>query len=129
MSEPFPPVTVTAGRGRLRLRAVACRAGADLSVVVTGGDRPHVGCVVVARPHPATDGSGRVSVTSSVLATPPHRDEALARPLAESLARELGGTVVVAAGVHAERLTKQGVLAYLRLGEEIAEKLLQRLGS
>ncbi|MGD1146417.1 MAG: hypothetical protein ABR961_00525 [Thermoanaerobaculaceae bacterium] len=129
MSEPFPPVTVTAGRGRFRLHGVACRAGTDLSVVVTAGDRPHIGCVVVAHPHPATDDRRRISVTSSVLATPPHREEALARPLAESLARKLGGTVVVVAGVHTDRLTRRGILTYLKLAEELGEKLLQRLES
>ena len=68
-------------------------------------------------------------MTSSVLATPPHREEPLARPIAESLARKLGGTVVVAAGVHIDRLTRRDILPYRKLGEEIAEKLLQLFGS
>lgn len=121
-------VRVTATRGTLRLQAIACRAGEDLSVTITGGDRPHVGCVVLARSHPSSEDPQRTSVTSSVLAIPPHREEALARPLAERLARELGATVVVAAGVHTDRLGKRGIAGYLKLGETISEKLLQVLG-
>ena len=96
-------------------------------VVVTGGEKPHVGCVVVSRAHASSAQPDLRSVTSSVLAAPPHREEALARPLAEALARTLGGTVVVAAGVHDEGLSHEGIAIYLRLGERLADELLQAL--
>ncbi|HVN75109.1 MAG TPA: hypothetical protein VMT19_02245 [Thermoanaerobaculaceae bacterium] len=129
MTEPGAIVRVSESRGRLHLEAVACRAGSDLAVVLTGGDRPHIGCVVVVRPHPAADDPTQTTVTTSVLAHPPHREEALARPLAESLARATAGTVVVAAGVHSERLTRRGISTYLELGETIALRLAQLVGS
>ena len=119
---------MAAGRGARRLTAVACRAGGDLVVTVTGGDRPHVGCVVLAQPHAAA-GSTRTRVTSTVVAIPPHREEALARPLAERLAGALGTTVVVAAGVHEDNLAPEGVATYLRLGDELALALLGALAS
>ena len=121
------PLVVTAGRGVRSLRAVACRAGADLTVTVTGGSAPHVGCVVLSQAYSGRDGG--VRVTSSVVALPPHREEALARPLAETLAQALRGTVVVAAGVHEDGLTPEGVADYLRLGEELAASLLAALSS
>jgi gallate decarboxylase subunit D len=110
-----------------RLAATACFAGNDLVVTLTGGARPHVGCVVLARPHPAGGEPGRPSVTASVLAIPPHREEALARPLAEALARELGVVVAVAAGVHDDGLDAHGIATYLQLGEDLAGALLARL--
>jgi hypothetical protein len=122
-----PPFTASARSGLFRLDAAACWAGDDLTVTVTGGERPHIGCVVVARPHPATDDPARTSVTSSVLCFPPHREEPLVRPIAEALARGLGATVVVAAGVHTEGLTPAGVAAYLRLGKRLAERLMRVL--
>jgi hypothetical protein len=115
------------GRGALGLAATACRAGDDLSVTVTGGELPHLGCVVIARPHPAQDDPGRTSVTSSIVAFPPHREEALARPLAERLARDLGGTVVVAAGVHTDGLDEEGIATFLELGDRLADRLLAGL--
>ena len=98
-------------------------------MLVTGGSMPHVGCVVVARAHPSSAQPERRSVTSSVLAAPPHREEALARPLAERLARSLGGTVVVAAGVHDDGLSPEGIATYLRLGERLGAELLQALNA
>jgi hypothetical protein len=121
------PLSVEVTDGRFYLAATACRAGRDLAVTVTGGDEPHVGCVVVATPHPAQDDPRRATVTSSVVAFAPHREEALARPLAERLATRLGGTVVVAAGVHADGLTKEGIAAYLRLGARLADRLVRSL--
>ncbi len=118
---------MAAGRGNRRLLAVACRAGDDLVVTLTGGERPHVGCVVLAQAHPARGEAARVRVTSSVVAIPPHREEALARPLAERLAQTLNATVVVSAGVHDDNLSPEGIADYLRLGEELAAALLDAL--
>jgi gallate decarboxylase subunit D len=121
-------VRVAARSGTLRLWAVAARAGDDLVVTLGGGARPHVGCVVVAQPHASAAEPGRTRVTASVLAIPPHREEALARPLAEALARALGAVVTVAAGVHDDNLTPEGIATYLRLGERLRDRLLARLG-
>jgi gallate decarboxylase subunit D len=121
-------VRVSARAGERRVWAVATRAGADLVVALGGGARPHVGCVVVAQPHASLVEPRRKRVTSSVLSIPPHREEALARPLAEALARELGAVVTVAAGVHDDDLTPEGVAIYLALGERLRDRLLARLG-
>ena len=128
MEAPFPrPVRVTVRAGGRRLWATATRAGADLVVAVGGGERPHVGCVVVAQSHLSTREPDRIRVSSSVIAIPPHREEALARPLGEALARALGGVVTVTAGVHDDDLSPAGVAAYLELGTRLGERLLRRL--
>ena len=122
-------ITVRVAEGRRRLEAALCRAGADLVVTVGGGERPHVGCVVVASAgEPGTPGGAR-RLTTSLVTIPTHREEALARPLAERLARELGGVVVVAAGVHDDGLDAGGIATYLRLGARLADEILAALGS
>ncbi|HUK13039.1 MAG TPA: hypothetical protein VLW17_07025 [Thermoanaerobaculaceae bacterium] len=123
------PIAMRVAEGRRWLDATVCRAGADLVVTVRGGERPHVGCVVVAI---ASDSAGRPDarrVATSLVTIPMHREEALARPLAERLARELGGVVVVAAGVHDDGLDADGIATYLRLGAQLADEILAALGS
>jgi len=124
---PARAIRVTVSSRDQRLWAVAARAGADLVVTVGGGERPHVGCVVVAQSHASAKEPGRIRVTSSVLSIPHHREEALARPLAEALARELGGVITVTAGVHDDNLTPEGIASYLRLAERLRDRLLARL--
>jgi gallate decarboxylase subunit D len=125
-ARPRPIHITVRARGR-RLWAVATAAGCDLVVVVGGGARPHVGCVVLAQASAGAAGDAPPRVTSSVLAIPHHREEALARPLAEALARALGGAVTVAAGVHEDNLSPDGIAAYLHLGERLRDRLIARL--
>ncbi len=110
-----------------RVRAWCRRVGDDLVVAVGGGERPHVGCVVLAQGRPSTAGGDRASVTVSLLTIPPHKEEPVARGIAELLARELGGTVVVTAGIHDDGLTAEGIAAYLELSRKLGERLLAAL--
>jgi hypothetical protein len=102
--------------------------GEDVVVAVGGGERPHVGCVVLAQPYPAKGGDTRWSASCSVLTIPPHKEEPIARGIAKKLAATLGRVAVVTAGVHDDDLDAEGIATYLRLGEELAEKLVDSLG-
>ncbi len=113
-----PLVIEVAAEGR-RLRAVVVREGRDLVVAVGGGDRPHVGCVVLAVPCP-----GR-SASSSVLTIPPHKEEAIARPMAETIAARTGSVTVVSAGVHEDGATRDAIDAWLSLGRQLAERVAE----
>jgi len=102
--------------------------GDDLVVAVGGGERPHVGCVVLAQPHPAKGRNTGWSASCSVLTIPPHKEEPIARGIAEKLAGNLGRVTVVTAGVHDDNIDAEGIATYLRLAEELAEKLVSTLG-
>jgi hypothetical protein len=102
--------------------------GEDMVVAVGGGERPHVGCVVLAQPHQAKSGDTKISASCSVLTIPPHKEEPIARRIAEKLAATLGRVAVVTAGVHDDNIDAEGIATYLRLGEELAQKLVDALG-
>jgi hypothetical protein len=105
----------------LRMWATVVRAGADAVVCVGGGDRPHVGCVVLATPSPSRSRPGRWTPSYSVLTIPPHKEEPIARTVAGRVTSELGCSTVVSAGVHDDGLDRDGIATYLRLGERMAE--------
>jgi len=111
------------------LTAVATCAGEDLVVAVGGGERAHVGCVVVAVPVPSRRRPGEYSPSVSVLTLPPHKEESIARPIAECLSARLGRVTVVTAGVHEDGLDAEGVAAWLALGERLTEELVRRLAN
>jgi hypothetical protein len=102
--------------------------GMDVVVAVGGGERPHVGSVVLAQPVPSRSPGRAWSASCSVLTIPPHKEEPLARGIATKLTEALGRVVVVTAGVHDDNLDAEGVACYLRLGEELGEELVQRVG-
>jgi hypothetical protein len=109
------------------LEARVQEVGEDLVVAVGGGERPHVGSVVLAQPVPSKSPGKAWTASCSVLTIPPHKEEPLARGIATRLAEALGRVTVVTAGVHDDNLDADGVACYLRLGEELGEELARRL--
>jgi hypothetical protein len=126
-SRNFERITITdEGTGR-SLSAGIVGAGEDLVVVVGGGQRPHVGCVVLAIPYPSKADPDSWSASSSLLTIPPHKEEPIARGIAERVARASGRLTVVTAGVHDDDLDREGIDCYLRLSERLAERLEHEL--
>jgi hypothetical protein len=110
------------------LEATVAEMGEDLVVALGGGQRPHVGSVVLAQPHPSKRPGRQWSASCSVLTIPPHKEEPLARGVAIRLAEALGRVTVVTAGVHDDGLDAEGIACYLRLAEKLGEELARRLG-
>jgi hypothetical protein len=100
--------------------------GDDVVVAIAGGDRPHVGCVVLAVPNPGRGPTG-FSPTSSVLTIPPHKEEPIARAVAERVCSRLGRVTVATAGVHEDGLDRAGIETYLRLGTVLADAVVEDL--
>ncbi|MDI6870632.1 MAG: hypothetical protein QME79_04590 [Bacillota bacterium] len=115
-----------AGSGRASLEVAVENSGNGLVVTVFGGDRPHVGTVILAQPRPSLSRPGERSATSTCLPLLGHQEEPLARPIAEALARELDVPVVVVAGVHLEKARPEEIEAVVTLGPEIVAEVLRR---
>jgi len=113
--------------GHHHLEASVAIVGEDLVVAVGGGERPHVGCAVLATPYAAKSGGRAWSASCSVLTIPPHKEEPIARGIATRLASELGRVAVVTAGIHDDHIDPAGIATYLELGEKLAETLAGKL--
>lgn len=87
--------------------------GDDLSVIVSGGSRPHIGCTVLAVPRPSLTGSGKLSCTSSVINVTGHKDEILCRRIAEKIACKYNCITVCSGGFHQDHLTSEEITELL----------------
>ncbi len=85
------------------------RLGDDYHILVNGGERPHIGCTVLAIPRPSLDGSGKMSSTASVLNVTGHKDEEVCRYLAEKVSAGKKTTVVCTGGIHMDGITKEQI--------------------
>lgn len=103
--------------------------GKDLVVAIGGGTAPHVGSVVVAQPVAAGSGEKDRSPSVSLITIPPHKEEPIARTVAERLSRELGCVVAATAGVHEDGIDRSGIETYIELGGVLADRLLEILSS
>jgi hypothetical protein len=122
-------VFVEAGRGRCRLWGTAVVTADGVSLTLVGGERPHVGAVAIGIPRPSLARAGQKSATTSVFAVTGHKDDELARPLAEEMARRLGRTAVVAAGVHVGRARARDVVRIFRYAARALEAVVAEIQS
>ena len=91
------------------LEAVAVRCGDDLTVVIGGGEKQHIGAVAVGVPRPSLKDKNIVSSSASVLCLTGHKEDLLARKAALELARMLGHTVTVTVGVHIDDASAEAI--------------------
>ena len=117
----FEHQTLDRATGR-SIKANVTHAGEDLVIVVTGGTQPHVGTIVLAQPC----GSDRSGVSCSVITIPPHKEEPVARPIAEAVCKASGQVTVVTAGIHENDLDTAGIRIYLDLAVQMASELAER---
>lgn len=80
--------------------------GGDLTVLCTGGSRPHLGGCAMAVPYRRPGGC---SAAVSSLAAPGHQDAVLAGAAAGRLCRRLGCTVLVQCGIHYDNLAPEAL--------------------
>ena len=109
------------------VEAEAVRIGDDVLVWICGGEKPHIGAVAAAQPRPSLADPKRTSATASVLAYVGHKEDDLAKHVAETLAAALGTRVVVTAGIHWDNLSPDGVRTIGARCEEIVARLKQAL--
>lgn len=100
------------------------KLGADCSIIIQGGEKPHIGSAVLAVPRPSLTGDKTVSATSSVMNVTGHKDEEICRYLAETVAKKTRGTVVCTGGFHVDNITSGQIKEVMEAVKEIAQEIV-----
>ena len=102
------------------------RLGSDYHILVSGGERPHIGCTVLALPRPSLDGSDKMSSTASVLNVMGHKAEEVCRYLAEKVSAGKKATVVCTGGIHMDGITKEQIAEIMETMQIIAGEIVDK---
>lgn len=121
-------VCVSAGEGKHRVRLMATLTGEGLVLSLLGGEKPHVGAVVFSIPRPSLADPRRLSCNSIVAPLVGHKDDEIAKPLAEKMAKITGQPVALAAGLHVEGATDRDIALLKQNSWHACEMLLKELG-
>lgn len=121
--------TVKTTGGLYDLEASVRKIGENLLVAIWGGERPHIGAVAIAQPRPSLIDPDRISSTASVFCLLGHKEDDLAKAVAEVLAATLNTTVVVTAGIHWDNLDAEGIERVLQNSEILIDLILQKTTS
>jgi len=99
------------------------KLGEDYNISLYGGDKAHIGSVVLAIPRESLTGQG-ISVTSSVLNCMGHKDEVLAKMFAEKTAISKQAKVVCACGVHIDDINEEQLQNIIEMSKELLQDVL-----
>ena len=105
------------------------QVGDDLQILLYGGSRPHIGCVVLASPRPSLRGGRQMSSTSSVINRSGHKDEQICRTVAEQVAATTGRTVVCSGGFHVDKIQKSQIQEVQEAVQQATQKLIAKLSA
>ncbi len=129
----------TVTRGSRLLEAWLRPVGEDWVAVVGGGDRPHIGAVAMGFPKPSvrmsstrpdatgsdSQGLDPMAVEVTAFNLPHHREEPIARSLAEAMARKSHRTVVVTVGIHEDHLDPEGIQIFLEMTAALEAQIIR----
>ena len=97
--------------------------GSDILVLLTGG-RVHIGAVSIAQPRPSLKDAKKISSTSSVFTRVGHKEDVVVKAMSEELSKELNKTVVVAAGIHWDKMKKKEIEMIIEMCSTITKKVI-----
>lgn len=113
--------------GRVKLEMKAITVGNDLCIIVSGGDKPHIGCVTLSVSRPSLADSKFNSATTSILNLTGHKDDEAAKYVSHTLSSRLNKVVVATCGIHIDNITAEEINVVMRLIKEMTEALVQEL--
>jgi hypothetical protein len=114
-------------KGRFKIHAFVQEMGSDILVSVWGGNRPHIGAVGMATPRPSLRDPKEWSATSSSFTFVGHKEDTVVKRISEMLASQLRTNVVVAAGIHWDRINAKEIETIETLTQKLAGMIFRRL--
>ena len=109
---------LSAGKGKYRVWLRELRVGKDIVLLLGGGEKPHIGTIVVAEPGKKAFVFNRKTQKGRA-----HKEYVVARPIAEKAAAKYKRPVVCIAGIHVENATKEEIGLLVKNCAEIKENI------
>ena len=119
---------VTKGEGSRRVSVRAILSTNGVILYLFGGDLPHIGGVAVGVPRPSSRDPDRVTANVSIISILGHKDDELARPIADRVTRALNRISVVVTGIHVDNATPKDLEAVVIHANEAVDDFLKAFG-
>lgn len=113
----------TTGEGKYRVELLVSVTGDGLVVQLFGGESAHVGAAAISLPRPSLRDPAVVSCNTIVVPLLGHKDDEIAKPVAEQIAVVCGKPVLVVAGMHVDNAGPEDIEALVKNSHEAARML------
>lgn len=113
--------------GQANIVLQATPMGKDLAISIFGGQCPHIGAVALAQPRPSLRDPDCISATASVITLSGHKEDMLARNVANRVAATASCVVSVSCRIHYEAATPEQICEIEIFVQTLTVQLLQVL--
>ena len=121
-------IKVSYGAGRYEIYITSVITGDGISVIITGGEKPHVGGTALCVPRKSLAGD-TVSYDTWITPVPGHKDVEIAVPVAQKVCLETGQTTAVVAGIHIDKPEAREIRLLVENSGEAAKLLIEQIKS
>lgn len=113
--------------GRYTLEAMLTITDDGIMLLLCGGDKPHIGTVVMSCSRPSIKGREAISCTTSVINRLSHKDDIILVPLAEAICKKADTVVVASGGVHIDGAEESDIKRLMNNMEILTKEILLKL--
>lgn len=113
--------------GRYSLEVVLIDTSDGIMLYFGGGEKPHIGTVIISQPRPGMKDINTVSCTTSVINRLSHKDDSIIIPVAEAICKKTNTMVVASGGVHIDNASEEDIKRLVCNMNLIKVRLLNRL--
>lgn len=118
-------MSYSVGEGKYLVNLLATITAEGLIVQVLGGDKPHVGAVALSVPRPGLSDPEKVSCNTTVVPLLGHKDDEVAKPVAEKIATALAAPVAAVAGLHIDNASQDEIALLLQNCREVTARFIK----
>ncbi|MCJ7656770.1 MAG: hypothetical protein MUO55_03190 [Candidatus Atribacteria bacterium] len=115
------------GKDKYKVKLVAIKSGEDLTVIISGGEKPHIGAIAISIPRPSLKDSNKVSASTSVFVLVGHKEDELSKQIAENITEVKKKVTVTIVGLHIEKATAQDIEYLIQNTQKVVNKLRIKL--
>ena len=115
------------GENKYKLLGSLIYTDSGITLHLVGGEKPHIGTIVVSYPRISLKDNEKISVTTSTINVSGHKDDEIGKPIAEMFAKEFNIITVVIAGIHVDNASEKEIMHLVENSNRVAEDLISKL--
>ena len=115
------------GKDKYKVKLTAVSSGKELTVIISGGEKPHIGAIAISIPRPSIEDSNKVSASTSVFTLVGHKEDELSKQIAENITKITEKVTVTILGLHIDKATAQDIEYIIQNTQKVVDKLIIKL--
>lgn len=116
-------IKIDKGIDKYKVTLIAIESGEDTVVIIYGGEMPHIGAVAISIARPSLEKPNKISSSTSVFTLIGHKEDQIAKEIAESITKTTKKNTVTIVGLHIQKANKEDIDCLVLNTKELVKKL------